>query len=167
MDAIEHDLVSDEQNPIDIMEGLAEHHEWDFDRVGRDQIAMTIEGNWRNYALSLSWSEHDEVLRIICTFELEPPETTVPEMLRLLDRTNDRLWTGAFTLWREQKLMVFRYGLVLAGGAAATATQIEAMVTGAVTACERYYPAFQLVGWGGHGAEAALGIAIGEAYGRA
>ncbi len=26
------------------------------------------------------------------------------------------VWTGAFTWWAEQKLMVWRYGLCLAGG---------------------------------------------------
>ena len=41
------------------------------------------------------------------------------------------------------------------------------MVRAAVTACERFYPAFQLVAWGGERPEKALGIAMAEAYGRA
>ena len=36
-----------------------------------------------------------------------------------------------------------------------------------VMACERFYPAFQLVAWGGETPEKALGIAMTEAYGRA
>ncbi|MFZ8941980.1 MAG: diacylglyceryl transferase, partial [Gemmobacter sp.] len=40
-------------------------------------------------------------------------------------------------------------------------------IASAVMACERYYPAFQLVGWGGRSPEAALEVAIAEAYGRA
>ena len=35
---------TDEIHPIDIVEHLAEHHEWDFDRVADDQIAMAVEG---------------------------------------------------------------------------------------------------------------------------
>ncbi|HEU0221474.1 MAG TPA: YbjN domain-containing protein [Paracoccaceae bacterium] len=167
MDAIEHDLTSDDQHPIDIVENLAEQRDWEFDRVGDDQIAMAIEGRWRTYSLSLSWSGRDEVLRLICSFELDPPEARVAELRALMDRANDRLWTGAFTLWREQKLMVFRYGLALSGGATATASQIDCMVQGALMACERFYPAFQLVGWGDRAADEALGIAIAEAYGRA
>lgn len=167
MDAIEHDLTSDDLHPIDIVESLAEHHEWDFDRVGDDQIAMTVAGSWRNYALSLSWSGREEVLRLVCTFELDPPEDRLAELRVLMDLANDRVWTGAFTLWRDQKMMVFRYGLVLAGGAPASAAQIDRLVQGALHACERFYPAFQLVGWAGRPARAALAIAIGEAYGRA
>ena len=32
----EHDLLTDEIHPIDIVETLAEHHAWEFDRVGDD-----------------------------------------------------------------------------------------------------------------------------------
>ena len=34
-------------HPIDIVETLAEHHAWEFDRVTDDQIAMAVEGQWR------------------------------------------------------------------------------------------------------------------------
>jgi hypothetical protein len=34
-------------------------------------------------------------------------------------------------------------------------------------ACERFYPAFQLVAWSDHTPQAALKVAIAEAYGRA
>jgi hypothetical protein len=80
---------------------------------------------------------------------------------------NDVCWSGAFVLWREQKLMGYRYSLNLAGGAHATEAQIQDMVRTAVSACERFYPAFQLVAWGGEKPERALSIAMAEAYGRA
>ena len=41
-------LLSDEVHPIDIVETLAAHRDWDFDRVGDDQIAMAVEGQWRS-----------------------------------------------------------------------------------------------------------------------
>jgi hypothetical protein len=80
---------------------------------------------------------------------------------------NDRCWSGAFTLWPDQKLMVYRYSLNLTGGAQASGAQINDMVRCAVAAAERFYPAFQLVAWGNEDPEKALGIAMAEAYGRA
>jgi len=59
------DLLSDEIHPIDIVETLAQHHAWEFDRVGDDQIAMAVEGQWRSYSLTLAWSGRDETLRLI------------------------------------------------------------------------------------------------------
>lgn len=167
MASIENYLESEDLHPIDIVESLAEHHDWDFDRVTDDQIAMAIDGAWRIYSLSLAWSARDETLRLICSFEMEPPAAKLPLLYQTMDMANDKCWSGAFTLWREQKLMVYRYGLNLCGGATASAAQIDDMVRAALVACERFYPAFQLVCWGDETPKAAMGIAINEAYGRA
>jgi hypothetical protein len=160
-------LSADDLHPIDIVETLAEHHDWDFDRVGEDQIAMAIEGKWRTYSITLAWSGFDETLRLVCTFEMEPPADKLAELYEALNAANDMCWAGAFTYWAEQKMMVWRYGLVLSGGAAAGPEQIDRLMTLAVEACERFYPAFQLVCWGGRTPRAAMQVAIAEAYGRA
>ena len=80
---------------------------------------------------------------------------------------NDRCWTGAFTFWEKQKLMVYRYGLVLAGGQIATAEQIDTMISSAVLTAEKYYPAFQLVVYDNQSPDSAMQVAIAEAYGHA
>jgi hypothetical protein len=160
-------LSSDDLHPIDMVETLAASNDWEFDRVTDDQIAMAVEGQWRTYSLTLAWSAQDETLRLICTFEMEPPEHRMAELHDLLNRTNDMVWTGAFTYWAEQKLMVWRYGLVLAGGQMACPEQIDRLIASAVMAAERFYPAFQLVSWADKAPADALHVAIAEAYGRA
>ena len=160
-------LETEDLHPIDIVEHIAEHHEWDFDRVADDQIAMAVEGQWRTYSITLAWSGYDESLRLICTFEMEPPEDKLPQLYEILNKTNDMCWAGAFTYWNEQKLMVYRYGLVLAGGQDASAEQIDTLINAAVLSAERFYPAFQLVSWADQSPEQALQVAIAEAYGRA
>lgn len=163
----EHYLNSADIHPIDIVENLAESRDWAFDRVAEDQIAMAVEGSWRTYSITLAWSGFDETLRMICTFEMEPPAERLPELYELLNMANDKCWAGGFALWKEQQLMVYRYGLVLAGGASAGPEQIDQLLGAGVTACERFYPAFQLTCWGNRSPKDAIGIAIAEAYGRA
>ena len=160
-------LDGDDLHPINIVETLANEHAWEFDRVTDDQIAMAVEGQWRTYSLTLAWSPSDETLRLICTFEMEPPEARMGELYDVLNRCNDMVWTGAFTYWTEQKLMVWRYGLVLAGGQIANSEQIDRLIASAVMAAERFYPAFQLVAWADHAPADAMKVAIAEAYGRA
>lgn len=167
MAAVEHYLPETDVHPIDIVETLAEQSSWDFDRVGEDQIAVAIEGAWRIYSLSLVWSGHDDMLRLLCTFELNPPEERMGEFYRLLNIVNDKIWDGCFSHWREQGLLAFRGGLTLAGGAHATPEQIESMLHSAIALSERFYPAFQLVCWGEEIAEEAAKIAIDQAYGTA
>jgi hypothetical protein len=160
-------MLNDDLHPIDIVENLAAHHEWEFDRVTDDQIAMAVEGQWRTYSLTLAWSAQDETLRLICTFEMEPPTEKMAQLYDVLNRCNDMVWTGAFTYWAEQKLMVWRYGLVLAGGQMVAAEQIDRLISSAVMAAERFYPAFQLVSWADKTPAEAMKVAIAEAYGRA
>ncbi|TNF63789.1 MAG: diacylglyceryl transferase [Rhodobacteraceae bacterium] len=165
--AISEPYLEEDIHPIDIVEHLAEHHEWDFDRLGDDQIAMAVEGQWRTYSLTLAWSGFDETLRMVCTFEMDPPAEKMPALYELINQINDQCWAGAFTYWAEPKLMVYRYGLVLAGGQMATPEQIDTMIGAAVMSAERYYPAMQLLIWGDKTPAQAMQAAIAEAYGRA
>lgn len=160
-------IHSEDIHPIDIVETVAAHHEWDFDRLAEDQIVMAVEGQWRNYSITLAWSGRDEVLRLICTFDMDPPSDKLPALYQVLNLANDQVWDGGFAFWAPQKLMVWRYGLVLAGEAIAQPAQIDQMIRSAVENAERFYPCFQLACWGDVTPEAAMDIALSEAYGRA
>jgi hypothetical protein len=160
-------LSSGEIHPIDIVESLAAHRKWDFERASEDQIVMSVEGSWRNYSITLAWSENDETLRMICTFDMEPPREKLSKLYEALNLANDSCWSGGFSFWKDHRMMVYRYGLVLSGGATATSEQIDQLLNEAVTACERYYPAFQLACWGDQSPVAAMDVAIAQAYGRA
>ncbi|MEM1077739.1 MAG: YbjN domain-containing protein [Pseudomonadota bacterium] len=167
MSLLEQHYEADDLHPIDIVETIAEHNDWDFDRIAEDQIAMAVEGQWRTYSATLAWSAYDETLRLVMTFDMEPPEHRVAALHEVLNAVNDQCWTGAFTHWAKQQLMVYRYGLVLSGGAIAGPEQIDRMMTTAFLNCERFYPAFQLATWGEQDPQAAIDVAIAEAYGRA
>ena len=80
----EQDFLTEELHPIDVVEHVAEHHEWEFDRVADDQIAMAVEGQWRTYSITLAWSNYDETLRMVCSFEMEPPAERESELYELL-----------------------------------------------------------------------------------
>lgn len=160
-------LDFEDQHPIDMVEHVANHNAWDFDRIHDDQIAMSVEGQWRNYSITLAWSAMDETLRLICTYEMEPPSGRMPQLYEILNKMNDQCWAGSFTWWDEHKLMVYRYGLVLAGDQVPTAEQVDTMIGAAVASCEQYYPAVQLVTWGEHTAADAMQVAMTKAYGRA
>lgn len=167
MAQIHHFIREDENHPIDVAETVVAHRDWSFDRIAQDQITIEVQGQWRSYSLTLAWSPRDHILRLICSFDMDPPAQRLPALYETLNLANDQVWDGSFTFWPGQKLMVWRYGLVLGGDAHAAPEQIDAMVGGAITTCERFYPGFQLTAWGNADPVAALDIAMGEAYGRA
>jgi len=47
-------------HPIDIVEDIATHQEWQFDRIADDQISMEMAGQWRSYSITLAWCEADQ-----------------------------------------------------------------------------------------------------------
>lgn len=167
MAPLEQYIHSDEIHPIDIVENVATHHAWEFDRLTDDQISMTIEGQWRAYSITLAWAPREEVLRLICTFDMDPPSAKLPVLYETLNLVNDEVWNGGFTYWTEQRLMVWRYGLIMGGEALAVPEQIDQMIRSAIDSCERFYPSFQMVCWGDALPARALDIALGQAYGRA
>jgi len=81
------EYMIEDVHPIDIVETLAEHHAWDFDRVGENQIAMAVEGQWRTYSITLAWSGHDDTLRMVLSFEMEPPADRLPELYEMISQT--------------------------------------------------------------------------------
>ena len=165
--ALTETYLEDDIHPIDIVQNIATHQDWEFQRIADDQIAMAVVGQWRTYSITLAWSDYDETLRLICTFEMEPPVDSLPALYETLNEVNDQCWAGGFTYWQEQALMVYRYGLILSGEQIASPEQIDTMISAAVLSAEKYYPAFQLVVYGNRSPKEALQVAIAEAYGRA
>ena len=95
------------------------------------------------------------------------PEARRGEIYRLLAMVNEQLWLGHFDLWSEEGLVMYRDGLVLSGGAEASGRQCEALLENAVSAAERYYPAFQFVIWAGKTAREAMDATLFETAGEA
>ena len=173
--ALTEHLLDGDIHPIDLVESVAEYNEWDFDRIADDQIAMAadadfyifFEGQWRTYSITLAWSSFDETLRLICSFEMEPPSEKQAILFELLNDVNEKCWAGSFSFWTEQKMMIYKYGLVLTGGQIASVEQVDCLISTAVLSSEKFYPAFQLAVYGDKSPKEAIQVAIAEAFGRA
>ena len=85
----------------------------------------------------------------------------------LLAMANEKLWLGHFDLWSDEGLPVFRHAVLFREGIGASAELIEDLVDIAVSECERFYPAFQFVIWGGKSATEAITAALLETEGEA
>jgi hypothetical protein len=88
-------------------------------------------------------------------------------LYELLALANERLWLGHFDLAAGEASPAFRYAVLLRGIGMASAEQVEDLVDIALSECERFYPAFQLVIWGGKPAEEAMTTAMIEPIGEA
>ena len=154
-------------NPVDMIEHVASHNQWEFERSSDDEICLTVSGVWTDYNVSLSWMEDFEALHLACAFDLKVPNSRIVETTKLLSLINEQMLIGHFDVWMKEGTIMFRQTLMLNGGAVPTGEQLECLMMSALEACERYYQAFQFVVWAGHDAEKAIEGALFETHGSA
>jgi hypothetical protein len=81
--------------------------------------------------------------------DLRVPKHRRGSVNELLALANGRLWLGHFDLCLDEDMPMFRHTVPLRGARGASVEQLEDLVDVALNECERYYPAFQYVIWGG------------------
>jgi hypothetical protein len=155
------------EHPVDIVEKLAAINEWRFEREDEDEIAISVTGVWTEYHIAYTWLSDLETMHVGCAFDLKVPDRRRGEVLELMSIINEQMWLGHFDLWPNEGVVMFRHGLLLAGGATASGAQCESILSNALTACERYYQAFQFVVWAGKSAQEAVKAAMFETRGEA
>jgi hypothetical protein len=153
-------------NPLDLIEHLAQGHDWPLERASDEELTLIVAGTWADYHISINWRDDLEALHLACAFDFRVPDNRLTEMYKLVAQINEQLWLGHFDLWTQEGLVMFRHALLL-NGAVATVRQCEAMLKAALEGCERYYQAFQFVVWAGKESREALVSTMFETQGQA
>ncbi|AQX20070.1 YbjN domain-containing protein [Bartonella sp. WD16.2] len=156
-----------EEHPVDFIEQIAYKYDWSFERNAEDEINVCVEGKWANYHLAFSWVEEHEALHLACAFDLSIESTRTAEIHRLLLAINEKLLLGHFDYWQGDNSVIYRQGLLLAGGVHPSPVQVETLLIHALRVCESHYTAFQMVAWMGESAYKALQYALFETVGNA
>ena len=154
-------------NPLELVEQVVSANEWTFDRTSDREIAVELAGRWCEYRIFFSWREDVHALHFTCAFDVRIPGHKTRDVHTLLALVNEKLWLGHFDLWAEEGLPMFRHAILLRGTRGLAREQLEDLVEIAVTECERFYPAFQFVVWGGKAPGEALSASILETVGEA
>ncbi|HVZ08995.1 YbjN domain-containing protein [Rhodopila sp.] len=159
-----HDVAA---NPLDIMEQIIAANEWEFDRRSESEMAAEAPGNWCDYGLYFNWSHEISVMHFTCAFDMKVPEKQRAALYELLALANEKLWLGHFGLETDDGMPVYRHAVLLRGAPGASTESLEDMVDIALTECERFFPAFQFVLWGGKTPQQALAAAMLDCQGEA
>jgi hypothetical protein len=154
-------------NPLDVLEQIITANEWNFERRSDGEMAAEAPGKWCDYGLYFSWSPEVSAMQFSCAFDLKVPPERRAKLYELLVLANEKLWIGHFGLESEEGVPVFRHSVLLRGAPGASVESLEDMVDIAITECERFFPAFQFVLWGGKAPADALQAAMLDCVGEA
>ena len=163
-------LITQEEaaaNPLDLVEQFVTANDWPFDRRNEDEMAVEVPGRWCDYSLYFAWREDIGALHFTCAMDMKVQNNKRGHLHELLASVNERLWLGHFGLWAEEGVPMFRHAVLLRGLMGASMEQIEDLVDIAVSECERFYPAFQFVLWGGKSPADAISAALLDTVGEA
>ncbi|MDE1901183.1 MAG: YbjN domain-containing protein [Alphaproteobacteria bacterium] len=154
-------------NPLDIVEEIVAANEWIFDRANDDELIVELSGRWCNYRMFFVWQREIGALQFSCQFDMKIPDAKRNDVHDLLAMLNDRMWLGHFNLDTQQNMPLFRYTILTRGGRGPGIESLEDLVEIALTECERFYPAFQFVIWGGKRPGEAMAASMIDVAGRA
>jgi hypothetical protein len=115
------------------------------------------------------WRPEDQVLQFLAFPDIKAAPEKRQAIYEALGLINEQLWLGHFEMWSGSGLVVFRHSTVLdpGDGDALTLEQAEAIAEAALEECERFYPVFQFVLWGGKSPNEAIAAALIDTHGEA
>ena len=154
-------------NPLDILEELASANNWPFDRFSESELMLDVAGQWCDYHVCVIWHEDLSAILFSCHFEHRVPADKREAANQLLAAVNERLWLGHFELSADEGTPQFRHTLPLRGAASASVEQLEDLLDTALMESERFYPALQMVVWGGRPVPEALQASLMDTVGEA
>ncbi len=166
----EADYDREDAAPIDMLETYYSALGWDFERTGDDEIVSTFQGSWTQYELRAIWRAEDHVLQFLALPDIRVSAEKRDATYETIGLINEQLWLGHFELWSASGLVLFRHAALLEGGEESgtlSLQQAETLVEAAIEECERFYPVFQFVLWGGKSPKEALAAALIETRGEA
>jgi hypothetical protein len=167
MTAISVETTTSAANPIDLVEEIVQANEWAHDRANDAEMVVEVSGRWCEYRMFFLWQQNTSALHFSCGFDMKVPKGRRAPVYELLALANEKLWLGHFDLSAEDNSPAFRHAILLRGVPGASAEQVEDLVDIALSECERFYPAFQFVVWGGKSPAQAIASAMIDPVGEA
>lgn len=159
----------DDGAPIEVLEAYFEARGWVCERSGEGEIIASAPGSWAQYELRGVWRPEDQVLQFLAFPDIKVGPEKRLAIYETIGLVNEQLWLGHFELWSGSGLLVFRYSALLDAGEddGLTFEQAEAIAEAALEECERFYPVFQFVLWGGKSPSEAISAALIDTAGEA
>jgi len=149
-------------NPVDVAELALMDRDVPFDRLDDGQLLAEVKGMWGTYRVWLNWQEENSGLTIGSSLEVKMPTGSLSRIHELFALVNEKLWLGHFEFSSEDHTISFRHTQLIRTSIGTDQQQLQDLIDIAVQECDRFYPAFQAVAWGGKSPIDALQFALFE-----
>ena len=169
------DIEHEDAAPIEMIEAYFAAHGWEHE-TGEDEVTGYVKGSWTKYELRALWRADDSVLQFLAFPDIRVADDRRGAIYEAIGLINEQLWIGHFEMWSSSGIVLYRHAAMVGGGdagddgeagATLTLAQAETLIESAIDECERFYPVFQFVLWGGKSPKDALAAALVDTQGEA
>ncbi len=154
-------------NPIDWVEDVVHDREWAFDRTSETELIVEIQGRFCTYRMFFVWDTETGAFYFTVLLDARIADHHKSRIYELLAMVNEKLWIGHFDYCSDEAMPMYRQTILMRQGFLASAEMMEDLVEVGLAECDRYFPAFQYVLWGGRPPKEALTAALFETVGEA
>ncbi len=152
---------------IEMLAAYCAARDWAHELVSEDELVATVQGSWTSYELRGVWRADDRVLQLLVFPDIRVVDDRRAAAFETLALINEQMWLGHFEIWSASGIILLRHGVLVGGDGSLTLEATEALVESAIDECERFYPVFQFVLWGGKSAAEAIAASLIETRGEA
>jgi hypothetical protein len=141
------DTSNVEEDPIEILQNIAEKKCVDYTIVNNTQILMVLHGVWCTLSMTILWRDDVNELMTTCVIEMKVPSKRMNQFYELLNMINTACWDGTFIYMPELKQVCFKNKHVFPDDSVNEGL-LERIINRSIQACNTYFQTLQLVAAG-------------------
>ena len=164
------DLSRDEFQAVDPLESVEEALEiagWQHDRDEDGTIQAVAETRWGDMGALFAYRPDPAAIHFSVTLDIKPVAAKRSQLSELVIMANERLWLGHFDYWADEGVVIFRYTFSMLEREEASVGEIRSSIAAAVSAVDRFVPAFNFLIWAGKSPREAIDAVMFETQGEA
>jgi len=163
-----YELTPEDNNPLDLVEDLAGHKNWHFERIHPHALTLQMAGQRAKYDVQLEWQDEFYALQGSCFINMPIDEKFSAIAADLLMNTNNNMWLGHFIIDEATRQPTFRYAMLLEHIPAGVSVEmVSDLIELMITECDRLYTTFQMLSEGNIANRETLFAAMMETVGEA
>lgn len=156
-----------EADPLDVVEAVLEAAGWPCDRDDEGTLQVVAETRWGDMGALFAYRPEPSAIHFSLTLDVKAMAAKRTAIAELVMLANERLWIGHFDFWAEDGVIIYRYTFPMEGREEVTHGEVRAVLAAAVSAADRFMPAFNFLVWAGKSPREAMDAVMFETQGEA
>ncbi|MFN7178316.1 YbjN domain-containing protein [Hyphomonas sp.] len=156
-----------EADPLDSVEAVLEALGWPCDRDDEGTLQVVAETRWGDMGALFAYRPEPSAIHFSLTLDVKAMAARRAAIAELVMLANERLWIGHFDFWAEDGVIIYRYTFPMEGREEVTQGEVRAVLAAAVSAADRFMPAFNFLVWAGKSPREAMDAVMFETQGEA